>query len=93
MEPALPQTLFRMTDQAIMKKFIKQDCRALKLAKSKLNTDELIEELFLATLTRFPRADEKTDALKYLASAKNKTEAVTDVLWALVNTREFILNH
>jgi hypothetical protein len=93
MEPALPQTLFRMTDQAIMKKFIKADCRALKLAKSKLNTDELIEELFLATLTRFPHADEKADAVKYLASAKNKTEAVTDVLWALVNTREFILNH
>jgi hypothetical protein len=93
MEPALPQTLFRMTDQAIMRKFTRQDCRALKLAKSKLSNEELTEELFLATLTRYPRSDEKNDAVKYLANAKNKTEGVTDVLWALVNTREFILNH
>jgi hypothetical protein len=93
MEPALPQTLFRMTDVAIIKKFTKADCRALKLAKGKLNNVELIDELFLAALTRFPRAEEKTEALKYLASAKNRTEAVTDLLWALVNTREFILNH
>ncbi len=93
MEPALPQTLFRMTDQAIMRKFTKADGRALKLAKSKMNSEELVEELFLATLTRLPKADEKTDAVKYLVSAKTRTDAVTDVLWALVNTREFILNH
>ena len=93
MEPALPQTLFRMTDQAIMRKFVLPDCRALTLAKSKQTYDELVDELFLATLTRFPREDEKTEAIKHLASTKNKTLAITDLLWALVNTREFILNH
>lgn len=93
MEPALPQTLFRMTDQTVMQKFTKPTGRALTLAKSKQSADELVDELFLATLTRYPRPYEKTEAINHLATAKNRTEAVTDVLWALVNTREFILNH
>jgi hypothetical protein len=93
MEPALPQTLFRMTDQSVLRKFTAPDSRAARLAKSKLTNDQLIEELFLATLSRQPRPDEKADALKHLATAATRTEGVIDVLWALVNTREFILNH
>jgi Protein of unknown function (DUF1549)/Protein of unknown function (DUF1553) len=93
MEPALPQTLFRMTDPTMMQKFADANGRAAKLAKTKLTNDELVDELFLATLTRLPKPDEKEDAVKHLAGARNKTEAITDVLWALVNTREFILNH
>jgi hypothetical protein len=93
MEPALPQTLFRMTDPTMMQKFAAADGRAAKLAKTKLTNEELVDELFLATLTRLPKPDEKEDAVKHLAGSRNKTEAITDVLWALVNTREFILNH
>ncbi len=92
-EPALPQTLFRMTDAAVLAKFTAADCRTLKLAKTKLTDEELAEEAFLATLSRLPRPTEKADAVQHLKDAKNRTEGVTDLLWALVNTREFILNH
>ena len=60
---------------------------------AKLPDDELADELFLATLTRKPTASEKAAALERLSEAKVRTDAITDVLWALVNTREFILNH
>jgi hypothetical protein len=93
MDPALPQTLFRMTDQAILRKFTQPNCRAVQLARSKLSPEELVEEMFLATLTRLPRPGEKAEAVKHLTAAKIRSDAVTDVLWALVNTREFILNH
>jgi hypothetical protein len=93
MEPALPQILFRMTDQSVMQKFAAPTGRVAALAKSKLTDAELADELFLAALTRLPRPDEKADAVKHLAAAKSRTEGVTDLLWALVNTREFILNH
>jgi len=93
MEPALPQTLFRMTDPALLQKFSDKNGRAAKLAKTKLSNQELVDELFLTTLARLPKADEKEDAIKHLQDAKNRQEAITDVLWALVNTREFILNH
>ena len=92
-EPALPQTLFRMTDAAVLDKFKAADGRTLKLAKSKMTDEELAEEAFLATLSRLPRPTEKADAVKHLKDAKTRTEGVTDLLWALVNTREFILNH
>ena len=93
MEPALPQSLFRMTDPELMKKFANANGRAAKLVRAKPTADEVVEELFLATLSRFPTAAEKADAVKHLTTARNKAEAVTDLLWALVNTREFILNH
>jgi hypothetical protein len=93
MEPALPQILFRMTDATMLAKFADNSGRAATLAKAKMSDEELADELFLATLSRFPRATEKEDAVKHLKDTKNRTEAVTDLLWALVNTREFILNH
>ncbi len=92
-EAALPQTLFRMTDVAVMGKFTAADGRVLKLAKSKLTNEELVDEAFLATLSRLPTAKERADGLDHLKDAKNRTEGVTDLIWALVNTREFILNH
>lgn len=93
MEPALPQTLFRMTDQNVLTKFTAGTGRVRKLAQSKATNDELIEEAFLATLSRLPKAHERADALDHLKTAKTRAEGVTDLVWALVNTREFILNH
>lgn len=93
MEPALPQTLFRMTDGAVLVKFTDANGRVQKLVKSKLTDEELVEEAFLSTLSRFPTAEQKADALKHMKDAKNRLEGVTDLIWALVNTREFILNH
>ncbi len=92
-EPALPQTLFRMTDTSILAKFTDAKGRVAALAKSKLTNEELADEMFLATLSRLPTADQKASAAEAIKTAKNRTEGITDVLWALVNTREFILNH
>ncbi len=92
-DPALPQTLFRMTDPTVMAKFSDRTGRVAILAKSEMTDEQLVDELFLATLTRFPKPEEKASSLDHLKNTKSRTEAVTDLLWALVNTREFILNH
>jgi hypothetical protein len=93
MEPALPQTLFRMTDPAVVAKLRDPKNRIARAVQAKLTPDQAVEELFLATLTRFPTESEKEEAVAHIAAARNKPEALTDVLWALINTREFILNH
>jgi hypothetical protein len=91
MEPALPQTLYLMTDANLQQKLAKS--RAVTLAKSTKSDDEVLDELFLATLSRVPRSDEKQVFAAYRAKKKDRQAALVDTLWALINTREFILNH
>ncbi|OWK36087.1 DUF1549 and DUF1553 domain-containing protein [Fimbriiglobus ruber] len=92
-DPALPQTLFRMTDPAILQKLRTPTNRAAKLARDKVADEVAVDELFLAVLGRAPTETEKSKAKTYVAGSKTKAEGYQDVLWALINTREFILNH
>ena len=93
MDPALPQTLYRMTDQALLAKLRQKNNRLHQLLATKKSDAEILEELFLATLTRYPSAVEKAAFEKHRAAEKNRETAFVDVLWALLNTREFVLNH
>jgi hypothetical protein len=93
MEPALPQTLFRMTDTGLLQKMRTPSNRVAALLKEKKSDDEVFEELFLATLGRLPRTDEIEVFKKHREHTSDRLNAFTDVSWALINTREFILNH
>ncbi len=93
MEPALPQKLYLMTDPILLGKFNEQDGRLQSLLRSKKADDEILEEMFLATLSRLPSAQDRESFAEYRRSVPNRREAFTDTLWALINTREFILNH
>ena len=57
----------------------------------------VLDVLFLATLSRFPRPEETSELGTYLKEAggdKTKQQkARADVLWALLNSAEFVLNH
>ena len=74
MDPALPQTLYRMTDPAIQAKLRAKDNRINALLRTKKTDDEIFEELFLATMCRFPTAREKTAFTDYRAGEKNREE-------------------
>jgi hypothetical protein len=94
MEPALPQTLYRMTDQALLNKLQSPTGRAMQLAKRiDLSEKQLLDELFLSTLTRYPTDEERDAFHETLRKAPSRQAAIVDALWALINTREFILNH
>jgi hypothetical protein len=54
---------------------------------------EIVDELYLATLSRSPRPDETASAVAYVETAPDKAAALQDVLWTLINTREFMFNH
>ena len=54
---------------------------------------EIIEELYVRALTRRPEPTELAEWEPLLARASNKTEAVQDLLWMLLNSREFAFNH
>ena len=55
---------------------------------------KLIEQLYLWTLVRPPEQRELEVALEFLkARAEKRDEAAQDLLWALLNTRDFLLVH
>jgi hypothetical protein len=93
MEPALPQTLYLMTDAVLLGKLQSPNGRLAQVLRTQKPDEQILEELFLATLTRLPQTEEKQKFLAYRAGKKERQEAFVDTLWALINTREFILNH
>ncbi len=59
------------------------------------SAEQRIDTLFLATLSRLPEPEEREQMLEYVAAAteQNRERALGDVLWALLNSAEFTLNH
>lgn len=83
-----------MTDPVLLKKMSQSDNRFNQLIKSKSKSDEeIFEEVFLAAMSRFPTPREVKTFQEHRQSTSDRSAAFTDVVWALINTREFILNH
>jgi hypothetical protein len=58
-----------------------------------VDVDKVVDSIFLRTVSRPPTAAERQEAKATLASAKSRYDGVRDVLWAMLNTKEFIVNH
>ena len=54
---------------------------------------EIVENLHLSALSRFPNEKEKAIALAYLEKATDKGKALEDLCWAILNRNEFLFNH
>ena len=50
-------------------------------------------EAYLRTLGRVPTAEEEATAVGHIAGAAEPARGLRDVLWALLNTKEFVTNH
>ena len=92
-DPGLPQTLFLMADDGIIAKVKAGDNRLKQLLADQKDDDAALDELFLAALTRTPTEKERAAFAAHRAKKKDRREAFADALWALVNTKEFRLNH
>lgn len=58
------------------------------------SNEQRVETLFLATLSRLPDDAERQEMLGYvLADADERQQRLSDVLWVLLNSAEFTLNH
>jgi hypothetical protein len=93
----IPQALTLMNGQMIGIATNMEQSDLLLSLKAPFFTDEArVETLFLATLARKPSPEEKAKYVSYLESKLVETErrqALSDMLWALLNTAEFTLNH
>jgi hypothetical protein len=58
-----------------------------------LDSSALIRKAYLRTLSRNPTPDEMDRCLAYLAQSDDPATGAKGLLWALINTKEFIVNH
>jgi hypothetical protein len=68
----------------------------MAVADFPITTEQRIESLYLATLSRFPSDDERRRMQQYVEQGgprNNERQALADVLWVLLNSSEFLSNH
>jgi len=90
----LGQVLLLANSDEIENKLADGNGRIAKLLEAKRPTKEIVEELFLAAFSRPPREAELAAAVSSIdADQGNERQALEDVLWTLLNCREFMFNH
>lgn len=89
----LAQVLLLSNSDEIENKLASGDGRAARLVKEQPSDDLAIEELYLATLGRRPTPEERGKTVVYVAGGSNRQQSLEDVLWSLLNSKEFLFNH
>lgn len=97
-DPTLLQTIFTRNDPSLLAKMNDDkswigEIRAASKSGSAIDVDKTITEVFLRTVSRPPTSDELAQARADVASAKEPVDGLRDLLWAMINTREFKVNH
>jgi len=64
-----------------------------KLLARKLSDRDILNELYLVTLSRLPADAEARPSLEHVQRAVDKRKAWEDVQWALINAKEFLFRH
>jgi hypothetical protein len=86
------QAMMMMSSKVVTKRVSAEgQTRVAKLLKSGKSDEEMIEDLFLSSVTRLPTPDEVTVAKRLIAEdRKGGTETIQ---WSLLNCGEFLTNH
>jgi hypothetical protein len=84
------QALHLMNAPGLQEKFSHDAGRAAKLAASDKPPEEIVDDLYLAIYNRFPTDEERGAVTAAFVSQADRRQATEDLMWALVNTPEFL---
>ena len=102
---SLAQSLFLINDSSLKAKLTNASGRARKMVQQKSPPEDKVRQMYLLAFSREPRESELKTALDYLAepgtdsagkplpSDRAALENMQDLIWALLNTKEFLFNH
>jgi hypothetical protein len=54
---------------------------------------EIIELLYLTALSRPPLAEEQQTSQAHIKANEDRTRALEDIAWAVINSKEFLFQH
>ncbi len=94
-EPSVSQVLHITNGSTLNDKLGATENYLSKVLESGVSDKEIVEDAFLRTLSRFPRAAEAEGLLKVLGgvSPGERRATLEDIYWSLVSTKEFLFNH
>jgi uncharacterized protein DUF1549/uncharacterized protein DUF1553/Big-like domain-containing protein len=93
-QPSLLQALHMMAGPAYNEKIVSKEGRLNSLLEKSASDQDILDEFYLAALTRFPTEEEKAALLKFLSQrSPRRQEALASLVWSILNSREFAYNH
>lgn len=91
-QPDMVQTMHLISGDTLHRKIVAPNSIAEQWLKDSSLTDEqILDKLWLRSLARLPRPDEKQKMLSAMAAGRKA--ALQDALWAILNSKEFLYNH
>ena len=92
MEPNLSQALHMLNGDTVNSKIAAGNLIGRRI-EEQVPHEQIIEEMYIRCFTRKPTEKEMTNLLAIVAEQEDKKQALEDVFWALLNSREFLFNH
>ena len=97
MEPSLSQALHLLNGDTVQEKIASGGVVKRMLDENR-SAEQIVEEVYLRTLTRMPTEKERTALLEILQDPAAQDPAaiqrnLEDSFWAILNSREFVFNH
>lgn len=93
-EATLAQSLHLLNSKEIQAKLISDAGRAAAMNASSQPLSELVNDLYWSAFARPAKPDEIAAIEKYVSERPDhKRQAMEDIVWAIVNSKEFIFNH
>jgi len=89
-EPSLGQSLFLMNDSFFLQKINADKSLADRLARGSEDDAAKVRNLFLTVLSREPSEAELKAALAHIAEEEKPITAYRNLVWVLLNTKEFL---
>jgi hypothetical protein len=85
------QALHFLNGKSILGRVRNPSARPAILLAKKLTDDELVKEIYLWSLARFPSEKELALGMEFLKTGENRTAGAQDLMWALLNSKDFLL--
>ncbi|HEY2892906.1 MAG TPA: DUF1553 domain-containing protein, partial [Pirellulales bacterium] len=93
-EPSMVQVLHLSNGDTINQKLQTKGNRLDQQTAANQTTEQIVEDVYLAALSRFPTPDEKSRIVAAVKEAEaNRREALEDVYWSILSSKEFLFNH
>jgi hypothetical protein len=91
-DPSLVSALHTINSGMLQLKLRDKNSRALQLIAAKKPHDEIVTQLYLATLCRRPTEAELAFTRENIKSSTSPAEFYEDLHWALINSKAFVFN-